>query len=127
MATIVLFVGLLLAGLALPYYMRKRDTNLRAPPPSAFRRWTPGQRAVFVWTAMGLTTLLLIPAAITGVMLLVGFGECIDVGNAGSWPRTTAGRAALAAIVVAVFLPAVLKWTEFLSRVRNYRDDEAEL
>jgi hypothetical protein len=121
-----MFVGLFIVGLALPYYLRKRGARLRVPPPNLFTRWTPGQRAAFVWSALALTVLIVIPACITAAMLLVGFGECIDSAAPNSWLCTATGRAAAAVVAIAVFLPVVIKWTEFLSRVRNYRNDEPE-
>jgi hypothetical protein len=121
-----LFAVFFVAALAFSRYTRARADGLRAPPPVTFRRWSPGQREAFVWTAIALTVLVFVPAAITCVALLLDLSTCRD-GGTSSWFCTSGARAVLAVLALVVASPVVLKWCELLSRVRNYRSDREEM
>jgi ABC-type phosphate transport system permease subunit len=71
---------------------------------------------MMAWTAVVLTVLAGIPAAIVGCFLLLQFDQCSAVFCSGGF------RALVAIATIALLLPIVLFWTRFLQRIVSYRD-----
>jgi chromate transport protein ChrA len=84
--------------------------------PQWIRRWPRGLRLSIAWTALALTVLLVIPAAITACFFLAQVDTCTGL-------RCTTGYVWLVeAATIAVLLPLVILWTRFLQRMVSYRE-----
>jgi hypothetical protein len=68
------------------------------------------------WTAVVLTVVAGIPAAITACFLLFQFDQCAVVFCGSGF------RSLVAIMTVAILLPIVLFWMRFLQRIVSYRD-----
>jgi hypothetical protein len=69
------------------------------------------------WTALALTVLAGIPAAVTGCFLFFKFDECaIRFCDRGF-------RTFVAITTVAIVVPVALFWGRFLQRIVSYRDE----
>jgi hypothetical protein len=69
------------------------------------------------WTALAVTVLAGIPAAVVGCFLLLKFDQCaIRLCDRGF-------RSLVAITTVAILVPIVLFWGRFLQRIVSYRDE----
>jgi hypothetical protein len=98
---------------------------MTSPNPSipAWLRNSPrSRRALFVWTAVFITGLVIV-AIVVAFHFLVGLDQCEDHPIPMPAQCTVGGRLLLNLALLAVVLPPAWKWGRYLTRILNHKND----